>query len=96
MRRKKTDRAIRSRQPASASSEPPKLTVEPDPGVPGGGKGRTDVVGKVPPDIQVDPEITEGHPGYDESGPSEIIPLDRLAGGKADETSASNKTGGSE
>jgi hypothetical protein len=38
------------------------------------GTGRVDVVGKLPPDIHVDPEITEGHPGYDETGPSEIIP----------------------
>jgi hypothetical protein len=41
-----------------------------DPGKPGGGSGRTDVVGKVPSDVDVDPEITEGHPGYDESGSS--------------------------
>lgn len=35
--------------------------------------GRVDVVGKLPPEIHVDPEITEGHPGYDETGPSEIV-----------------------
>jgi hypothetical protein len=32
-----------------------------------------DVVGRIPKDIHVDPEITEGHRGYDETGPSEII-----------------------
>ena len=44
-----------------------------------------DVTGKVPEDIRIDPDITEGHPGYQESGDSEIIPLDRLAGGKGPE-----------
>jgi hypothetical protein len=28
----------------------------------------------------VDPNITEGHPGYEESGSSGIIPPERLAG----------------
>jgi len=40
--------------------------------------GRVDVVGRLPADIRVDPEITEGHPGYDETGPSEIIPTKRF------------------
>ena len=44
-----------------------------------------DVTGKVPDDLRVDPDLTEGHPGYDESGVSEIIPPDRLAGQKAGE-----------
>ncbi len=43
--------------------------VEPNP-------SRVDVVGKLPPDIHVDPEITEGHRAYDETGPSEIIQPD--------------------
>jgi hypothetical protein len=43
-------------------------------GNPGGGQGRIDVAGVVPEDIQVDPDITEGHPGHEESGDSEIIP----------------------
>jgi hypothetical protein len=59
-----------------AANEPapnkPSRKNQDDPGKPGGGSGRTDVVGKVPSDVHVDPEITEGHPGYDESGPSEI------------------------
>jgi hypothetical protein len=38
------------------------------------GAGRTDVTGIVPDDVHVDPDITEGHPGYQESGDSEIIP----------------------
>jgi hypothetical protein len=37
----------------------------------GGGEGRQDVVGHVPDDIRIDPDITEGHPGYEESGDSE-------------------------
>ncbi len=31
-----------------------------------------DVVGILPGDIYVDPELTEGHAGYEESGDSEI------------------------
>ena len=34
-----------------------------------------DVVGVLPQDVHADPEITEGHPGYEESGPSEIRPF---------------------
>ena len=40
----------------------------------GSGKGRRDVTGFLPEDIRVDPNITEGHPGYQESGDAEIIP----------------------
>jgi hypothetical protein len=54
-----------------------------DSGQPGGGQGRQDVTGIVPENIHVDPNITEGHPEYDESGDSEIIPGDRLAAGEA-------------
>lgn len=39
----------------------------------GSGEGRRDVTG-VMPDAKIDPDITEGHPGYQESGDSEIIP----------------------
>ena len=43
----------------------------------GGGEGRQEVVGHVPDDLRIDPDITEGHPGYDESGDSELtIPPD--------------------
>jgi hypothetical protein len=31
---------------------------------------------------EVDPHITEGHPGYGESGGSEIIPDERFAKGE--------------
>ena len=48
-------------------------------GQPGGGVGRVDVTGRVPDNVRVDPDITEGHPGYQESGDSEIIPPERLA-----------------
>ncbi|MEX2306252.1 MAG: hypothetical protein WD738_01590 [Pirellulales bacterium] len=34
-----------------------------------------DVTGIVPEDVHVDPDITEGHPGYEESGGSGIQPL---------------------
>ncbi|MCS7016229.1 MAG: hypothetical protein RMJ19_13375 [Gemmatales bacterium] len=37
-----------------------------------------DITGRVPDDVHVDPNITEGHPGYQESGESEIIPMERL------------------
>jgi hypothetical protein len=40
----------------------------------GSGEGRRDVTGKMPDDIHIDPDITEGHPGYNESGDSEISP----------------------
>ena len=36
--------------------------------------GTVDVIGVLPEEISVDPDITEGHPGYEESGPSEIRP----------------------
>jgi len=50
-------------------------------GRPGGGQGRTDVTGIVPEGVRIDPDLTQGHPGYEESGDSEIIPPDRRAGG---------------
>lgn len=40
----------------------------------GSGEGRRDVTGVMPDNVRVDPNITEGHPGYQESGDSEIIP----------------------
>lgn len=36
-------------------------------------RGTVDVVGVLPKDIVVDPNLTEGHPGYSDSGRSEII-----------------------
>ena len=38
----------------------------------GSGKGRRDAVGHIPDNIHIDPNITKGHPGYEESGDSEI------------------------
>jgi hypothetical protein len=49
-----------------------------DMGQPGGGRGRVDVTGIMPEGIRVDPNLTEGHPGYQESGDSEIIPSEGL------------------
>jgi hypothetical protein len=40
-----------------------------------------DVKGKAPEGVRIDPEITEGHPGYEKSGGSEIIPMERLMQG---------------
>jgi hypothetical protein len=37
----------------------------------------------MPEGIRVDRDITEGHPGYQESGESEIIPTERLSEGQA-------------
>jgi hypothetical protein len=50
-------------------------------GQPGGGQGRIDVTGVIPEGIRIDSDLTEGHPGYEESGDSEIIPPGRPAGG---------------
>jgi hypothetical protein len=50
-----------------------------------------DVTGIMPQDIRIDPNITEGHPGYEESGESEIIPNERFGGG---ETTKSDDTRG--
>src|SRR5690349_17129375 len=61
-------------------------TRSPETGQPGGGRGRIDVTGVGPEGIRVDPDLTEGHPGYEESGESEVIPGGRLAqGGPAEE-----------
>lgn len=54
---------------AAAPSAPPAL-----PHQPGVSRGAVDVTGVVPEDVHVDPDITEGHPGYEESGGSEIHP----------------------
>ncbi len=49
----------------------------------GEASGRVDVTGIMPEGIRIDPDITEGHPGYQESGDSEIIPNERLTGGSS-------------
>jgi hypothetical protein len=61
---------------------PPKGAGRPDTGLPGGGQGRVDFTGIMPEGIRVDPNLTEGHPGYQESGGSEILPTQRLRGGQ--------------
>ena len=65
---------------------PPRAALPPgvpfsDSGLPEGNPGRVDVTGIMPEGIRIDPNFTEGHPGYQESGDSEIIPPERLAGG---------------
>jgi cytidylate kinase len=52
-----------------------------DRGRPGGGQGRVDLTGILPEGIRIDPDITEGHPGYEESGGSEVIPPKGVAEG---------------
>jgi hypothetical protein len=42
--------------------------------LPGITPGSVDITGIAPEGVRVDPDITEGHPGYEESGDSEIIP----------------------
>jgi hypothetical protein len=54
-------------------------TSRADSGLPGGGAGRTDVTGKMPDNIRIDPNITEGHPGYEESGESAIRPPEQAS-----------------
>jgi len=57
-----------------------------DSGQPGGGAGRRDVVEPIPEGIQVDPYITEGNPGYEESGGSEIMPAERFTSDRKEAT----------
>ena len=64
------------RRPESVRNQP-QLTHRSDQGQPGGGAGRVDIPGKLPSEIRVDPFITEGHSGFDESGLSEISPVER-------------------
>ncbi len=56
----------------------------PESGQPGSGSGvgRKDVTGIAPEGTHVDPDITEGHPGYQESGGSEIHPPARPIAGQ--------------
>src|SRR5262245_32964175 len=73
-------------KPAGAPSKPgvdsSRPALPPAKGHPACDPHCVDVTGKTPEGIRVDPDITEGHPGYDESGDSEIIPPDRPAGQK--------------
>jgi hypothetical protein len=74
-------------QPAEEQSTPPvseqgpKSAIPPAlPHRPGVGSGSVDFTGVVPEGIRIDPDITEGHPGYEESGDSEIIPPKPVTG----------------
>jgi hypothetical protein len=64
---------------------PPQGAKPAETGQPGGGRGRVDITGIMPEGIRVDPDLTEGHPGYQESGDSGIIPTERLTKGGATE-----------
>ena len=68
------------KQPSEVSPAAPGVPTE-LPHRPGVTPGSVDVTGIVPEGIRIDPDITEGHPGYEESGDSGIIPFERLAGG---------------
>jgi hypothetical protein len=59
-----------------------------------GGRGRVDVTGIVPEGIRVDPDLTEGHPGYQETGDSEIIPNERLTRGQGGSSGERKKDSG--
>lgn len=61
-------------QSAAAESTTPALPHDPK-----AAPGAVDIVGAVPPDVHVEEDITEGHPGYEESGRSEVIPPQRFA-----------------
>jgi hypothetical protein len=50
------------------------------------GRGCVDVMGIMPEGIRIDPDITEGHPGYEESGDSELIPTERLTRGASEDS----------
>lgn len=99
--------ATRKRKPMSRKTKPtaaakeragkpktplllPKGTQLVETGQPGS-KGRIDVTGIMPEDVRVDPDITEGHPGYEESGSSEIIPPERSAKERSEETRRSGQ-----
>jgi hypothetical protein len=47
----------------------------------------------MPQGIRVDPDLTEGHPGYEESGDSEILPTGRLTEGGAAQQKGSGGKG---
>jgi hypothetical protein len=68
-----------------ALKAPPQGAKPAETGQPGGGRGRVDITGIMPEGIRVDPDLTEGHPGYEESGNSEIIPTERFTKGGATE-----------
>lgn len=70
--------AARKAPATTTRGAPLKALPQPEPGPnpecgePGGGRGRVDIVGRRPKGIRVDPYFLEGHPGYAESGSSEL------------------------
>ena len=81
---KKSDRwKAREKKPrdtqgkGTAKTSEKRLTAQSDRGLPGEGHGRVDITGRVPDDVKVDPYVTEGHAGYEESGGSELRPAKR-------------------
>jgi hypothetical protein len=62
-----TSRSKTGQNPAGQLPEKQNIQPPPDP-------NRVDVTGKVPEGVHPDPNITEGHPGYQESGSSELTP----------------------
>jgi len=89
MTAKSADQPRSPGQPPASNARPPDTGKAPRPPAlnkperPDGGQGRVDVTGIIPDNIHVDPDLTEGHPGYDESGDSEIIPSSRPSKGGA-------------
>ena len=67
--------------PASGADRQTSVKALPRPTRPTG-SGWVDVTGIMPEGIRIDPDITEGHPGYEESGESEIIPTERFSAGE--------------
>ena len=74
-KRPRTDKSTSKGDTSSRALTP---TTKEDPrvesGQPGGGQGRTDVTGVIRDKVRVDLYVTEGQPGYEETGPSEIAP----------------------
>jgi hypothetical protein len=80
---------ITDKDPHPALKASPPGAKPADTGQPGGGRGRVDITGIMPESIRVDPDLTEGHPGYQESGDSELIPTERLTRSRATEEKGS-------
>lgn len=73
--------SISAEQPRGEETKLAEPAVPPAlPHQPGIVPGPVDITGIAPEGTRIDPDITEGHPGYEESGDSEIIPTERLAG----------------
>ena len=85
MTRRKTDKGSQSHKKPASNAGLPETAARPDTGQPGSGQGRVDATGTMPQGIRIDPDITEGHRGYEESGPSEIIPAERSRGSQPSE-----------